>query len=224
MATATDIAAADGRGIPYDLDERVFVSTNPEWRFVVSSQVVDVGSRPGPLFDGPPPATCPALPRVEAVRRPSLIALAPYRIRDKGAVFRLLAILPRLYPRGHTWLDARLDDAAAGDARCTLAYIDNILAGVTIETPKGPDRLKLSTIWVAPWARNRGIGTALLDAAHGRWIREARDEVLLTADVNRAPGVHALAARFGFQHLAVEWERYGPDRHEAIFRWKPHSR
>jgi N-acetylglutamate synthase-like GNAT family acetyltransferase len=149
------------------------------------------------------------------------ISLRPYRSTDLTSVFRLLRILPALYPGGDAWLDQRLADTVEGRARCTLAEVSGALAGVTIETPKGRHVAKLSTIWVDPSLRDAGVGTRLMQAASERWWRNDMYEVYVTAALTRAPVVYALIGKFGFEPVTIEWDRYGPFRHEAIFRWRP---
>ena len=60
----------------------------------------------------------------------------------------MLREIPLLYPGGKQWLGKRLDDVVEGHASCTLAVTESDLAGLTIETPKGKRRTKLSTIYV----------------------------------------------------------------------------
>jgi GNAT superfamily N-acetyltransferase len=147
------------------------------------------------------------------------VQLRPYECEDKDAVVELLKALPDLYPGGDEWLDARLEAVVAGVARCTVAFIGSRAVGTTIESPKSARRLKLSTIWVDPALRGRGVGTTLLSAAASRWHDEGRDEVYVTSDLDVAPAVLGLVAHFGFEPTAIEWSRYGPRRHEAIFGW-----
>jgi GNAT superfamily N-acetyltransferase len=147
------------------------------------------------------------------------ISIRPYERNDKRAVVDLLEVLPALYPGGGEWLNARLDAAALGTARCSVAYLGGHAIGATIETPKNARRLKLSTIWVDPAVRGRGVGTALLSEATVRWAAEGRREVYVTSDLGVAPLLLSLIARFGFDPKAIEWSRYGPQRHEAIFSW-----
>jgi GNAT superfamily N-acetyltransferase len=151
--------------------------------------------------------------------RTASVHLRPYEYEDKHAVVELLKALPGLYPGGDEWLDARLDAVAGGVARCTVAFLGSRAVGTTIESAKSARRLKLSTIWVDPALRGRGVGTTLLSAAASRWRDEGRDEVYVTSDLDVAPAVFGLVAHFGFEPTAIEWSRYGPRRHEAVFGW-----
>jgi GNAT superfamily N-acetyltransferase len=143
--------------------------------------------------------------------------LRPYEQESRSAVFALLQDLPRLYPKSEEWLQRRLSDVARGKARCTLAMASSTPIGVTIETPKGRHRLKLSTIYVHPLFRGKGVGTDLMVAAYRQWQLNEVDEVYVTADRNRAPDLGPLLSRFGFVMAAVEPKRYGPNRDEVVF-------
>jgi len=148
----------------------------------------------------------------------SLLWLKPYEQKNRSAVFALLQDLPRLYPKGEEWLERRLSDVARGKARCTLAMASSTPVGVTIETPKGRHRLKLSTIYVHPLFREKGVGTDLMVAAYQQWqLNEEVDEVYVTVDRNRAPDLGLLLSKFGFVMAAVEPRRYGPNRDEVVF-------
>ena len=86
----------------------------------------------------------------------SAVTLRSYRRSDKPALFRMLCFIDSRYPDGFAWLDRRLDDVADDRALCTVAVARGELVGVTIETPKGRNMIKLSTLWVEPRvARNR---------------------------------------------------------------------
>ncbi|MDE3137114.1 MAG: GNAT family N-acetyltransferase [Acidobacteriota bacterium] len=146
-------------------------------------------------------------------------SMRPYRSRDREAVFRLLSFLPSLYPKGAEWLDGRLEDVLRGRARCTLAFADVRLAGVTIETPKGKYTTKLSTIWVAPEHRASGIGTALLDACRRGWERSGVRSAYVTADVRAGQALWPVLKGLSFRPTNVEKDRYGEGRDETVFHW-----
>ena len=113
--------------------------------------------------------------------------LKPFEAGDRPTVFALLSDIPLLYPQGGEWLHRRLLDVASGKARCTLAMSRWNPVGATIESPKDRRRLKLSTVYVHPSFRQRGVGSRLIAAASRQWQRDELDEVCLTADIRRAP-------------------------------------
>jgi GNAT superfamily N-acetyltransferase len=149
------------------------------------------------------------------------ITFRPYSSADRNLTFRLLSFLPSLYPRGNEWLDHRLYQVLEGKARCTLALFDSRLIGVTIETPKTPSRLKLSTIYVAPRFRKLGVGATLLERCKENWLRKDLGHVHVTADLGRTGMLFPLLTRVGFNFTALEVDRYGAGRHEVVFSWKP---
>lgn len=149
------------------------------------------------------------------------VAIRPYRLSDRPIVFRLLSVLPSLYPGGASWLDHRLDDVLGGKARCTIAVTNGAPVGITIETPKEPHKFKLSTIYVCPSFRGLGIGTRLLRQCRENWLRGDIDQVSVTADVRRTDTLLRLFTTFGFRAISVDRGRYGPDRDEMVFIWRP---
>lgn len=148
---------------------------------------------------------------------PLPVALRPYSQDDLADVVALLRDLPELYPDGDRWLAGRLADVLDGRARATVAVAGRLPVGITIETPKGEAQVKLSTLLVTPLARGRGVGSLLMSAADLRWRREGVRRVHVTADVERADGVERTVSRYGFARIAVETDRYGPGRSEAVF-------
>lgn len=162
------------------------------------------------------------LQREKLYQRTSLFRIRSFSYRDRASVFELLSILPTLYPRGAYWLDRRLDDALCGRARCTLAVNNRGQSiGVTIETPKEPYRLKLSTIYVHPTFRGLGIGRALLDNCYSAWLREELKQVYVTAALHVSETLFPTISQFGFSLKTVVPGRYGIDRDEVVFDWSP---
>lgn len=149
------------------------------------------------------------------------IYLRSFTRYDRVQIFNLLSFLPSIYPKGYSWLDNRLDDVLSGAARCTLAVTPWDVAGVTIETPKGARRLKLSTIYVNPRFRGLGIGASLLRHCKSQWEREELTGVHVTADTRRLDALLPLLTNHGFSVTAIDKERYGPGRDEMIFNWEP---
>jgi GNAT superfamily N-acetyltransferase len=151
------------------------------------------------------------------------LTIRPYISSDQSAIFRLLSVLPSLYPGGYNWLERRLGDVGLGKARCSLAITHWGPVGVTIETPKQDSRLKLSTFFVHPAFRGLNIGTHLLQQCYERWIRDELDQVHITADLKIAGTLSPLLARYGFRVKAIDLERYGPQRDEIILSWSPNK-
>jgi len=146
----------------------------------------------------------------------------PYASFDRRLVMSQLSpVLSDLYPGATKWLDRRLDDVEYGTAACRLIRSGASLKGVTIETPKGQNRLKLSTLWVGSDYRRMGIGRALLDACRVRWVERGLESVTLTADTSAASDLGVLLRRSGFTVAKIERDRYGEGRHEVIFEWLP---
>lgn len=140
---------------------------------------------------------------------------------DLPCVKGLLAVLPELYPNGGAWLKRRLDDALAGTARCTLVEIDDALAGVAIETPKGFGGLKLSTFLIGEEFRNCGVGGTFIRTLHDRWIHERVQQVHVTVAEQHHDNVQRAFAPVGFLTVAHEPGRYGPERSEYVMTCLP---
>ena len=147
------------------------------------------------------------------------IALRPFRPSDRADVTSLLTDLPALYPKGAKWLQRRLDDVVENRARCTLAVCGSAILGATIETPKGTKQTKLSTIFVRPALRRRGVGSLLMEDCRRRWDLSDLDDVIVTVACTRLPEVTPLFVRTGFEMVAIEQARYGDERDEAVLRW-----
>jgi len=153
-----------------------------------------------------------------------LCKIRPYQDGDKESIFEMLSFLPSLYPGAFEWLDARLDDVLQGEAFCTLAADEIGPIGLTIETPKGSERVKLSTVYVRLGFRGSGVGTALLARCHRRWVLSGIASAYTTSDIRRAELLEPLLRKMGFIFMAIREHRYGFNRHEAIFEWTKPSR
>lgn len=140
---------------------------------------------------------------------------------DITAVTELLADLPQLYPGGDTWLQRRLVDVLAGDARCTLVGFDKHLAGLSIETPKAADRIKLSTFMIASEYRGNGIGTWFAQRLWRRWLDEQISQVHVTVDEHQHEPLAHVLAPVGFLTVARMADRYGPGRTECVMTCIP---
>lgn len=134
----------------------------------------------------------------------------------------LASPIGRLYPGGQAWLAARLCDVAQGRAAayvCADQAADSAteLCGAVILSPKGYGRMKLSTIYVRPDDRRRGIGTELMRAALLYTDRAGAHEMWITVAHHLAHEISPLLHHNGFSQTALVLDRYGPGRHEAIF-------
>lgn len=148
--------------------------------------------------------------------------LRPFVDADGSVVLRdLLPVLDPIYPGFDVWLDSRLQDVLAGVARCNLARDLHGLRAIAIETPKGPGCLKLSTIWVADRARGNGLGSRLLSDCRNRWVQAGLDRVWVTVSPFAYLPVSRLLVTNGFRQTAVDPDRYGKGRPEAVFTWRP---
>ena len=148
--------------------------------------------------------------------------IRPYTWADATVVARdLLPVIRDSYPKADRWLAGRLDEVLAGRARCNLARDLHGVRGLTIETPKGRGRLKLSTIWVAERMRRQGLGQLLLAECEMRWLRDDLEEVWLTASSAACDSIAPLLIPRGFELTTVEEERYREGWAEAVFHWSP---
>jgi ribosomal protein S18 acetylase RimI-like enzyme len=131
----------------------------------------------------------------------------------------LAPVLANAYPGGDQWLSQRLDDIEDGRASARLIDAGSVLAAVAIETPKLPGQVKLSTLWVEPDLRGRGLGHELLRHCTARWAAAGICKAWITANPDAVNAVGALVVRHGFALTARERDRYGPGRDEWVFHW-----
>jgi GNAT superfamily N-acetyltransferase len=133
----------------------------------------------------------------------------------------LLKFLPQLYPNADAWLEQRLTDVERGIARCTVAILPDRrgLIGVTIETPKPANSLKLSTIYVCEQYQRNGVGAALLRRARRQWIAARLQAVHVTVDAGRRHLLEPLLLSNGFDLTAIDRDRYTVGRDELVFHW-----
>ena len=89
---------------------------------------------------------------------------------------------------------ARLQNVAFN----VIAFLDNQPAGMVSATPPDAEnQVDLLSLWVAPWARGRGVGDALV-AAVRKWAEENKSSrVIVRVYEDNEPAV-ALYARNGF--------------------------
>ncbi len=147
--------------------------------------------------------------------------LRPYIPSDKRTLLRLLHMLDIRYPCGLSWLDRRLDDVRDGRARCTVAISAGVIVAAMIETPKGQGHVKLSTVWVDPLFRRRGIGTRLFETAIRRWCREAVESAWFTVGLRYCDDLVRVVRPFGFELVGLAAYRYWEDDCELVLSWSP---
>lgn len=135
---------------------------------------------------------------------------------DVAGVRTLLNDLPVDYPGGDGWLRKRLADVTAGNAHCLVTGEVGSPTGVVILTPKS-NALKLSTIYVAPDARSRGLGRVLMQSVMSKAMDLNFREVYVTVAEHKVYLLQGLLNDFGFTFLSLERDRYGNGRHEAVF-------
>lgn len=147
-------------------------------------------------------------------------------VGDLAAVEHLLApTIGELYPGGRVWLTARLREVVAGDAAAYVcvdqpafgADVMIRMRGAAILTPKGCGRMKLSTVYVHPDHRAQGVGSELMRTTLWHADRAGTKEIWVTVAHRLVPELSPLLYRNGFIQTAVELDRYGPGRDEAIF-------
>lgn len=136
--------------------------------------------------------------------------------READDLVRLLSVLPTLYPRGDAWLHRRLADVARGDAQCRVVTFGGEICGAAILTPKRPRITKLSTLYVAPAARRRGLGSDLIDEVLRDLDGSGNQEVYVTVAHHLSGPLTTLLRPRGFTATALEYHRYGLDRHELV--------
>lgn len=143
----------------------------------------------------------------------------PFRASDRLAVTDLLDICPRLYPGGDRWLQRRLTDVLHGRAQCTVVHAPHSsrLYAVAISTPKPSGCVKLSTFFVAEDCRQNGLGTFLLHQLMEVWNQQDLKDVYVTVAHHVEAPLARLIEPAGFLRVAMEKNRYGPGRHEAVW-------
>lgn len=143
------------------------------------------------------------------------------RATDRQAVFQLLEDIDLRYPSGQHWLDQRYDDIILRKALGMGVFANGRLAGLTILSPKGERRSKLSTIKVASGWRRHGVGTALLDFVQEFWRWSAVVEAWVTVNSDDPQTTAFLIDHGGFDLHDCVGQRYLESSSENILKWTP---
>jgi GNAT superfamily N-acetyltransferase len=146
--------------------------------------------------------------------------IRPYSRIEKPSVFRLLSFLPEVYPSGHVWLDNRLDEISKGVGTCLVISTRCGIGGIAIQTPKGSRRVKLSTFYLHPSLRGRGLGTQLLLECISGWKRSNVSESIVTVSSERLEMLSPLFYQHGFSEISRVKEKYRIGTDEVILRWR----
>lgn len=160
-----------------------------------------------------------------AGRLPTLpVTVRPVRANDLAHLMvRVGPLVEGLYPQGAAKLLARLEDSINGYATAHVAVSRlsaNPLA-LASEVAKGKRATKVSTFWVDPETRRRGVGAQLLDSRIEAWLRSGQERVVVTVRESRAVELQSLFVPRGFERLALDLHRYGQDRSEVVLQWRP---
>jgi len=151
-----------------------------------------------------------------------IFTIRSYAREDRASLIALLWELPLWYPRGLHWLQARLTDVEHGAASATIAVAHGATVGVIIDTPKAQDRGKLSTLYVAPGSRRRGLAGQLLQIRECSWIEQGLRTVSCTLPWPQGAATYRFLAGYGFTSVALARQRYGPRRDELVVTWQQH--
>jgi ribosomal protein S18 acetylase RimI-like enzyme len=128
-----------------------------------------------------------------------------------------LAIVPLLYPDGRIWLERALHHVESQKAFCTLAFSRESLGGVILDIDKGHRKRKIATFFVSKKFSDSGIGSSLFSHCKSRWLKTGIDHLHLTVAHERRSTIEPFLFRRGFQLVAIQPERYGPNRHEFVY-------
>lgn len=159
---------------------------------------------------------CQSLSDVGLVRFDSLLKTQTW--------YMLHSIIRDLYPNSAEWIDRKLVQAENGDGvEIWLATQGSHTVGASVTSSKGRTSQKLSTIWVDPLARSRGVGRMLALNVVNSWYHAGIEDGHVTVADHAREGVERLLTPFGFHYGGVEKDRYGEGRNEHVLLWN-HNR
>lgn len=147
----------------------------------------------------------------------------PLRVKDIRTILTQVGpLVTRLYPRGADLLLNRLEDAVEGYATATVMTNERDLpVAFAAETAKGKSIRKISTFWVSPFVRGRGVGASLLDTIVQSWRMRELDRTYVTVRLQRSEELDRLFSQAGFKQHAYAPDRYGSGQHELVLDWNP---
>jgi ribosomal protein S18 acetylase RimI-like enzyme len=127
----------------------------------------------------------------------------------------------RLYPKGGDLLLARLENALEGRAIALTARdsVSGRPVALAAAVKKGRGSFKISTLWVSPFRRRAGVGTALMQGLATRLNSENAERAYVTARSGRCVGLEEMLSGFGFSAIAFVPNRYGAGRDEVVYGW-----
>lgn len=164
-----------------------------------------------------------AVTSIAPVRSSGLPFYRPYRVEryrsvDLAPLMRTVGVVvEELYPQGAKKLVSRLDETLWGYAD---AHVMRTPKGTPIalaaEVSKGLRRVKLSTFWIHPLYRGRGLGRALLRHRMEDWQRGGVTSIFVTVREQHASELERLFIPQGFVRVATVPHLYGEGKSEVI--------
>jgi len=146
----------------------------------------------------------------EASTRPELRSFRSEQARQLEA---LLSDLPGLYPDAPEWLRKR----CAEKEGITIAWADAQAVGAVILTVDDDNRMKISTLFVAPGFRRQGLGRELLTHAVTEFLSGSGSDLYITADESVSSQLFPLLQTYGFDIEERLSNRYRPGASEMVF-------
>lgn len=150
-------------------------------------------------------------------------SVRPILARDLAPLMSTVGlVVDLLYPQGASKLLHRLESALNGYATAHVVAAPNTRpVALAAETAKESRNVKLSTFWVHPSMRQKGIGGLLLDNRIKEWTLSERDGAVVTVRECRASDLERLFIPRGFSRIATEIDKYGEGQNEVILKWRP---
>jgi ribosomal protein S18 acetylase RimI-like enzyme len=148
----------------------------------------------------------------------------PIASEDVGPLMRSLGpLVDSLYPNGARLLLRRLEDALEGYAvaHVVVPARTGLPIALAAEAFKGHGARKLSTFWVSPSWRRRGVGSLLISNRVRSWVMRDIACVHVTVRESRSSELLSLLAPWGFRKEALEFHRYGTTQNELVLHWRP---
>jgi ribosomal protein S18 acetylase RimI-like enzyme len=129
-----------------------------------------------------------------------------------------------LYPNGLDSMYERLNRSLDGRGFSMVASSSSsphVPIALSSEIDKGCRRVKLSTFWVSPNYRKRGVGRRLLEHRIISWLQADLESVHVTVRREREEELRGLMDKYGFRRVAIDLSRYGEAQDEVVLQWKP---